>query len=145
MRTTGMTLEHSDLQKLVENLAEILERYRTDPAALEAVLSELKALYQKIPIYPGIIADCLPEVVKPAEVGKLKKGDEVTLLLKGDKVLAGRVSGTDSGQLKLEKCQQFDAPKSRSEATVPIDDIQEARLFTREVLSKKWPSLDFEE
>ncbi len=140
-----MTLEHSDLQKLVEELTEVLERYHKDPAALEAVLSELKALYQKIPIYPGIIANCLPEVVKRTDIGELKRGDEVTLLLKGDKVLTGRVSGTDSGQLKLERCQQFDAPKSCGETTVPVGDIQEARLFTREILSKKWPSLDFEE
>jgi hypothetical protein len=132
-----MTLEHSDLQTLFEKLTELIELYRNDPAALEVILSELKGLYRRIPIYPGIITKCLLEVVQPVDVKEVRSGSEISLLLRDDRVLAGRVLEVGSDQLKLTGGQQFEPQKSLGEIPIPVRDIREVRLFTRDVLEKK--------
>lgn len=132
-----MTLEHSDLQILFEKLTELIDLYRGDPAALEVILSELKDLYQKIPIYPGIITKCLSDVVRSVDIKELKDGSEVSLLLKDKRVLSGKVLEVKPDQLKLSVGQQFDPPKFIGEVPIPLGDILEVRLFTRDILEKK--------
>ncbi len=132
-----MTLEHSDLQTLFEKLTELIELYRNDPAALEVILSELEDLYRRIPIYPGIITKCLSEVVQPVDVKELRSGSEISLLLRDNRVLAGRVLKVGSDQLKLTEGQQFEPQKSLGEIPIPVRDIREVRLFTRDILEKK--------
>lgn len=132
-----MTLEHSDLQTLFEKLTELIELYHNDPAAIEVILSELKDLYRKIPIYPGVITKCLSQVVKPIDVKEVRSGSEISLLLRDERVLAGKILKVDPDQLKLTEGQQFEPPKSLGEILIPVQDIREVRLFTRDVLEKK--------
>ncbi len=132
-----MTLEHSDLQILFEKLTELIELYHNDPAALEVILSELKDLYQKIPIYPAIITKCLADVVRPVDIKELKDGSEVSLFLRDKRILSGRVLKVSSGQLRLVEGRQFDPPEFLKEISIPVQDILEVRLFTRDILERK--------
>ena len=140
-----MTFEQSELQRLVEEIVRALELCKDDPVALDALLSEFRDLYKKIPIYPGLIANLLPGVVRPVDAREVKEGSEVTLKLKDDRVLAGKVSGVSTEGIELTGCKGLDAPKARGEVTVPLGDVQEVKVLTRGVLRKGWPTLDFEE
>lgn len=140
-----MTFEESELQKLVDEIIRLLENYRDDPGALDVILSELKSLYRKIPIYPGIIAYCLPMVVKPIEPKQLKGGDEVSILTKDNRILVGKISSVTQGEIKIMDCYEHGGQKLSNECNVPLANLKEARLFTREILHKEWPDLDFEE
>jgi small nuclear ribonucleoprotein (snRNP)-like protein len=140
-----MTFEQSELQRLVEEIIKLLERYSGDSAAVENLLSELKSLYNKIPIYPGIIARCLPLAVRPIERERLKNGQEVTICLKDNRILAGKVVNISPDEVKLAECREFEPPKSSGEITVPLREVREVRLLTRKVLQKEWPELDFRE
>ncbi len=95
-----MTFEESELQKLVDEIIKLLEKYRDDLGALDVILSKLKSLYRKVPIYPGIIVNCLPMVVKSIEPKQLKGGDEVSILTKDDHILMGKVSSITQGDIK---------------------------------------------
>ena len=139
-----MTLEQSEFQRLVELVMELLERYRGDPAAVEAILSEFRDLYKKIPIYPGIITMCLPKVVRPAEVDKLKEGDEVVLSLKGGQIVSGRVTEVGLEKIELAGCKQLSVSGPTEKVSVERGSVEKAERIVRGVLEKEWPSLDFE-
>jgi len=140
-----MTFEETELQRLVDEIIRLLEKYRDDPKALEIILSELKSLYRKVPIYPGIITMCLPMVVKSVDPKQLKEGDEGSLLMKDDRILTGKISGIAQNEVKLVNCFESEGQKPCGERAVQLKDLKEARLFTREILHKEWPDLDFEE
>ncbi len=140
-----MTFEETELQRLVDEIIRLLEKYRDDPRALEIILSELKSLYRKVPIYPGIITMCLPMVVKSVDPTQLKDGDEVSLLMKDGRVLTGNVSGISQNEVKLKNCLESSGQRPCDEHAVQLKDLKEARLFTREILHREWPDLDFEE
>ncbi len=139
-----MTLEQSEFQRLVELLIELFGRHR-EPVTHEAILSELKDMYKKVSIYPGIITMCLPKVVQPAEVDKLKVGDEVVFSLKDGQVVAGKVAEVDSEEIKLAECKQLNISTSTENIPVKKETVKEAKRIVRDVLEKEWPTLDFEE
>lgn len=140
-----MTLEQSEYQKLVERIIELLERHRGDPNAREAILSELRTLYKKIPIYPGIITELLPKVVQSIEMDKLKKGEEVVLVLKDGRTVSGKVVEIGSSEIKLDEVRRLDISSLAEKVSVRREDVREAKVISRVVLEKEWPSLDFEE
>ncbi len=140
-----MTLEQSEYQKLVERIIELLERHRGDPNAREAILSELRTLYKKIPIYPGIITELLPKVVQSTEMDKLKKGEEVVLVLKDGRTVSGKVAEIGSSEIKLDEGRRLDISSLAEKVSVRREDVREAKVISRVVLEKEWPSLDFEE
>ncbi len=139
-----MTLEQSEYQRLVELLLELLERYRGNPHALEAILSELRNLYKKVPIYPGIITLCLPKVVQSAQMEKLKEGDEVVFTLKDGRMVSGRVAEINTGEIKLAESRQLNISSLAEKVPVQKGEVREARVIVRNILEKEWPSLDFE-
>ena len=140
-----MTFEESELQKLVDEIIRLLEKYHDDPGSLDVILSELKSLYRKVPIYPGIIANCLSMVVKSIEPKQLKIGDEVSLLTKDNRILTGKISSVTQGEIKIIDCYEYGGQKPSEECNIPLANLKEARLFAREILHKEWPDLDFGE
>ena len=135
-----MTFEQSELQNLVEEIIELLHLYGNDPGALDAIFSELRAMYQRIPIYSGIIASLLPKVVQPVELGQLKEGSEITVVLKDNRAIAGKVSHIAPEEIKLVECRQFERPKLCGELVLPASEVREIRLLTRGILDKERPS-----
>ncbi len=140
-----MTFEQTEFQQVVDEIIVLLEQYRDNPSVLEAVLSELKDLYKKIPIYPGIIVMCLPKVVKPVKVEQLKEGNEVMARLKDGRIFSGRVMSVTPTDITITECREFDPQRLCSDQVVPVSDLREIRLLTRDILRKEWPDLDFEE
>jgi len=135
-----MTFEQSDIQKLVEEIIGLLERYRDDPGALEAISSELSTMYQRIPIYSGIIASLILTVVQPVTLEQLKEGSEITIVLKDDRTFIGKVAQITPDGIKLVECMQFERPKLCGELTLPKGEVREIRLLTRGVLDKERPT-----
>ncbi|MCS7131471.1 MAG: hypothetical protein NZ934_01930 [Hadesarchaea archaeon] len=138
-----MTFEQSELQRLVEVIIDLLQRYWYDPSVMEVIQSELDKLYRKIPIYAGIQANCLSEVVTPIPANRLNGGEEVSVLMKSEEIVTGKVAEITPSELKLVGCKQFERPKSCPEVILPIQNIREVRLLARDILKKEWPSLDF--
>jgi predicted DNA-binding antitoxin AbrB/MazE fold protein len=134
------TFEQSELQKLIEEIIELLRRYGNDPGALEAISSELWAMYQRVSIYSGIIASLLPAVVKPVELGQLKEGSEITVILRDNRAVAGKVAQITPEGIKLVECRQFERPKWCEELTLPASEVREVRLLTRGILDKERPT-----
>lgn len=139
-----MTLEQSEFQRLVELVIGLLERHRGNPAAVEAILSELRDLYKKVPIYPGIITMCLPKVIQPVEVDELKEGDEVVLSMKDGQMMSGKVAEVGSKEIKLAECKQLNVSSPAEKVAVQKESVEEAKRIVRKVLKKEWPTLDFE-
>ena len=140
-----MTLEQSEYQRLVERIIELFERHRGDPNAREAILSELRTLYKKIPIYPGIITTLLPKVVQPTEMDNLKEGEEVVLVLRDGRMVSGKVAEIGPSEIKLVEGKRLDVSSLVEKVPVRREDVREAKVISRVVLEKEWPSLDFEE
>lgn len=138
-------MEQSEYQKLVERIIELLERHRGDPNAREAILSELRTLYKKIPIYPGIITTLLPKVVQSTEMDRLKEGEEVVLVLRDGRTVSGKVAEIGPSEIKLDEGRQLDVSSLAEKVSVRREDVREAKVISRVVLEKEWPSLDFEE
>jgi hypothetical protein len=140
-----MTLEQSEYQRLVEQIIELSERHRGDPNAREAILSELRNLYKKIPIYPGIITTLLPKVVQSIEMDRLKEGEEVVLVLRDGHMISGKVAEISLGEIKLVEGKRLDISNLVEKVSVRREDVRETKVISRVVLEKEWPSLDFEE
>jgi len=140
-----MTLEQSEYQRLVERIIELFERHRGDPNAREAILSELRTLYKKIPIYPGIITTLLPKVVQSTEMDNLKEGEEVVLVLRDGCMVAGKVAEIGPSEIKLVEGKRLDVSSLAEKVPVRREDVREAKVISRALLEKEWPSLNFEE
>lgn len=139
-----MTLEQSEFQSLVELMIELCRRY-PDPRTHEAILSELRDMYKKVPIYPGIITMCLPKVVQLAELDKLKEGDEVIFSMKDGQTISGKVAEIDQKEIKLAECKQLNIRSLAEKVSVQKETVEKARRIMRDVLKKEWPTLNFEE
>jgi len=135
-----MTFEQNDIQRLVDEIIGLLERYRNDPGALDAISSELRTMYQRIPIYSGIIASLISMVVQPVTLEQLKEGSEITIVLKDDRTFTGKVARVTPDGIKLVECIQFERPKLCGELTLPTGEVREIRLLTRGVLDKERPN-----
>jgi hypothetical protein len=137
-----MTFEQSELQRLVEEIIGLLRRYGNDLGALEAISSELRAMYQRIPIYSGIISSLIPAVVQPVELKNLEAGNEITIVLKDNRIIAGKVSQITQDGIKLTECKQFEGPKRFDEIALTTSEIQEIRLLTRGIMDIERPTLE---
>ena len=140
-----LTFEQTEFQRLVDEIIALLERYHDNPSALEAALSELKDVYKKIPIYPGIIVMCLPKVVKPVKVDQLKEGNEVVARLKDGRIFSGKVANVAGDNFTITDCREFNPQRLCSDQVLSVSDLREVRLITRDILQKEWPDLNFEE
>ncbi|MEW6592165.1 MAG: hypothetical protein AB1305_00525 [Candidatus Hadarchaeota archaeon] len=139
-----MTLEETEFQRLVELLVELVERYQGNPAALEAIFSEFRDIYKKVPIYPGIISMLLPKVIQPAEMGKLEEGAEVLLNLKDGSTVYGTIAEITPTEIRLAESYKLTATIIPEKLAVGKDSVEEVRRISRELLAKEWPSLNFE-
>lgn len=139
-----MTLEQSEFQRLVELIIKLYGRY-PDLETHEAILAELKDMYKKVPIYPGIITMCLPKVVQPADVGKLKEGDEVIFSLKDGQTISGKVTEINQKEIKLAECKQLNVSSPAGNVSVQKETVKGARRIMRDILEKEWPTLNFKE
>jgi hypothetical protein len=140
-----LTLEETEFQTLAELLIELVGRYRGNPVALEAILSEFKDIYRKVPIYPGIISMLLPKVIRPAETKELAEGEEVILTLKDGRTISGKVAEITPTEVKLAESHQLTLVPLSEKVSVEKDSIEDAKRIFRELLAKEWPSLNFEE
>lgn len=139
-----MILEHSDFQGLFEKVAEILEKHKDNPQALEAILKELDREYKKIPIYPGIIGTTLPEVVNQVEAEDLENGAEVTISLKDGSKITGKLEKTDSDELVLSDCKKIGPVEDLEKSSIPKEEISKISELRSDLIAENWPSLDFE-
>jgi predicted DNA-binding antitoxin AbrB/MazE fold protein len=78
--------------------------------------------------------------VQPVEFGQLKEGSEITVVLKDNRTIAGRVSYVAPKEMKLVECRQFERPKPCEELVLPAGEIREIRLLTRDILDRERPS-----
>jgi hypothetical protein len=139
-----MTLEQSEFQQLVELLAELINRYRRNPAALEAILGEFRDLYRKVPIYPSIVSLCLKKVIGPAKPDELREGENVVLSLRDGRIVSGKVVGVTPTGIELVGMRQLTTMPASERILIQKSEIGDAKRITREILKKEWPSLDFE-
>jgi hypothetical protein len=139
-----MTLEQSEFQQLVELLVKLVNRYRRNPAALEAILAEFRDLYKKIPIYPSIVSMCLDKVVNPIRPEEVREGEEVVLTLEDGKTISGKVIEVSPTDIKLVETRQLIFPPTSEDTSVEVSKIKDAKRIDRKILRKEWPSLDFE-
>lgn len=140
-----MTLEETEFQRLVELLIELVGKYRGNPVALEAILSEFKDIYRKVPIYPGIISILLPKVIRAIELKEITEGEDVVLTLKDGKTISGKVAEITPTEIKLAESHQLTMVPLSEKVSVSKDSVEEAKCISRELLAKEWPSLNFEE
>jgi hypothetical protein len=140
-----LTLEETEFQRLVELLVELVGRYRGNPVALEAVLSEFKDTYRKVSIYPGIISALLPKVIRSVEMKELAEGEEVILTLKDGRTISGKVAEITPTEVKLAESHQLTLTPLSEKVSVEKDAVEDAKRISRELLAKEWPSLNFEE
>jgi hypothetical protein len=140
-----MTLEESDFQKLTEVLARLVERFRGNPAVIEAILSEFRDMYRKIPIYPSIVSACLEKVVQNKRLEELGVGEEVVIRTSGGRTITGRVAETLPGEVKLGEVREVALMPISEKVSVKRSEIKEVKQINRGILAKEWPTLDFEE
>lgn len=139
-----MTLEQSEFQQLVELLVELVDRYRGNPAVLEAILSEFYDLYKKIPIYPSLVSLCLGKVVNPSKLDDVKEGEEVVLTLKNGETISGRVAEISPTDIKLAETRQVIISPMTEKVAVEKAKVQDVKRIVKEILAKEWPTLNFE-
>jgi hypothetical protein len=84
-------------------------------------------------------------VVKSIDPKQLKVGDEVSLLTNNGRILTGKVSSIAQGDIKIVDCYEYGGQKLSGECSIPLSGVKEARVFTRDILHKEWPDLDFGE
>jgi hypothetical protein len=140
-----MTLEQSEFQQLVEVLIELVDRYRGNPAVLEAILAEFRDLYKKVPIYPSIVALCLEKIVRPAKLDDLREGEEVVMTTKGGKTVSGRVAEITPNDIKLAEASELTLLPIAEKLSVTKTDVEDLKKIVREILAKEWPTLNFKE
>lgn len=139
-----MTLEHSAFQGLFEKLVEIIEKHKDNPQAIKVILKELDKEYKKIPVYPRIIGETLPEVVNQVEAEDLENGAKVIISLKDGSKVTGEIEKINSDELVLSDCKKIGPAEDLEKSSVSKEKISKISELKSDLIAENWPSLDFE-
>lgn len=130
-----MTYKETEFPQVLE----ILNEYAKKGIPLEEVVLETYNLYKKVPIYIGIVASCVENLVNECKYEEIKKGDRVVIVGKSC-VYKGTVDKIyKNGKLKLKNLQVV-CRKDKIEINIKKQKVYK---FNKNVLEKMWPSLSF--
>jgi len=130
-----MTYKETEFPQILEILAE----YSKKGFPLEEIIMNLYKLYKDVPIYIGIVAMCLENLVKETKEKDIRKGDFIFLFDKNF-IYQGEVKKIEMPNNIYLKNVKVIANKKNLKMK-----LKKQKLFKLEknVLVKLWPSLYF--
>jgi len=107
-----MSFKESEFPDLIKKIHALCESFE-DVSISKEILDEIVALYNRIPLYPGIMSMCISNYLKKG--GTFQKGAKVFFKL-SDGYVIGKFEGQKNGKIFLK-----DAVKVHKEKEITLD------------------------
>jgi len=133
-----MSFKESEFPDLIKKVHALCESFE-DASISKEILDEIVALYNQIPIYPGIVSMCISNYLKKSET--LQKGAKVFLKL-SDGYVIGKFDKEENGKIFLKDAVRLQKQKK---ITLDKEEVKEAVEIKSDTLRTTWPTLFFEE
>lgn len=116
-----------------------LEKKNSNPFLLRDIVRLMIQLYEKIPLYPGIVEMCLNAALQFTEPEKLQMGEKIYFHCQG-RYYTGEILSKSSSTIKVRA-----ENNTLAEQFFPINELKQIVRLNEKVLEELWPSLVFEQ
>lgn len=131
-----MTFKESEFPQLLETLT----KYAKQGLPMEDIVQSVYDLYQKVPLYIGIVGMCLENMLKSVSFTEVKSGNEVYIVDKNF-VYCGKIDKITKNTLTLKNVRVIKRYK-KNKLGVKINK-QKIFKLNRNILKTLWPTLYF--
>lgn len=133
-----MTFKETEFPSWVHFFKSILQK-NPNPFLIQELVKLLIQLYEKTPLYPGIVEMCLSQGVKSLELEKIKVGEKIYFQYQGS-YYAGEILSKNSSEIKLRV-----EHTNPSELSFSMEELKQVTSLNQKILEELWPSLIFEQ
>ncbi|MEW6710780.1 MAG: hypothetical protein AB1403_13215 [Candidatus Riflebacteria bacterium] len=134
-----MSFKETDFPGLIGYLKKIIAEEK-DPLLFREMVAEMVQLYEKVPVYPGIVNMCLGGLCKSVRPEEVQVGQKVFVKNRED-CFCGTVS-EKSGEGVVLKAVRSVAVEDELE--LGFREMEKVTIVNAEVLKELWPSLVFD-
>jgi len=134
-----MTFKETDFPSLVQYIKNFVEK-EEDPILLKDVLMQLVQLYDKVPLYPGIVNMCLGGVAKQVKPEDVVVGQKIYLRNRSDSY-CGTVVSKDADGVTLSGVKSV---TTEDELEIGFKEMEQVSYINDKVFQEMWPSLVFD-
>lgn len=134
-----MSFKETDFPGLISYLRNLVQN-EDDPVLFKETVSRLVKMYDKLPLYPGIINMCMGKVAVVGDSAKNHAGEQV--YLRTDEGFAsGTVKAINKKKIVLKDATVL---YHYDEVEVEHDECDKSVTFNDNVVKELWPSLCFD-
>ncbi len=129
-----MTFKETEFPEILK----LLNDYAEKIYPVNLIVKEAYNLYQKVPIYIGIVGNCLANVIKETEFKDLKVSD-IVIIKDKNTFYQGQIKKIKNGSLELKNVHEV---KIKKNANLKVKKSKVLKL-NFSTLQQLWPSLSF--
>ncbi len=134
-----MSYSESDYLKLILAVADFLAE-ESNPLIRDLVIRTVFNLMLEVPLYPGLLASHINDLVKDFKYEKDKNkliGENVIVEMNGE-TLIGKIKNIEGDKVLLKNVH-----KIVKDSEVKVENSSKIKIVSREFFYEKWPTLDF--
>ncbi len=134
-----MSFKETDFPGLLGYLKRLVAEEK-DPLLFKELVTQMVEMYDKIPVYPGIVNMCLSGAAKTVRPEEVEIGQKVFVRNRED-CFAGTVSEKDSEGIIIKAVKSVAV---EDELELGFREMEKVTVINRDVLKEMWPSLVFD-
>lgn len=134
-----MSFKETDFPGLIGYLKRIVATEK-DPVLFKELVTQLVKMYDKVPLYPGIVSMCLGGVAKKAKGSDVQVGQKI-FVKNGDDFYSGKVTQKNDDGIVLNVASSV---TSEEDLELEYTDMEKVTILNEAVLKEMWPSLVFD-
>ncbi len=130
-----MTFKETEYPEILKQL----NNFAKEKFPINEIVKQTYRLYQKVPIYPGIVSTCVANILQNVKPESLKVGD-VVIIEMNKSFYEGQVNKIKKSYIELKNVKVLQYKKS---ARLRLKN-NKIKKVTKDTLAALWPSLNFE-
>ncbi|MDN5280420.1 MAG: hypothetical protein PWR01_4385 [Clostridiales bacterium] len=134
-----MSFKETDFPGLIGYLKRIVAEEK-DPLLFKEMVSELVKMYDKIPVYPGIVNMCLGGLARSVRPEEVEVGQKIFIKNRED-CFCGTVSEKNADGVVIKAVKSV---ASEDDLEIGFREMEKVTLINGDVLEEMWPSLVFD-
>ncbi|MFC1851480.1 hypothetical protein ACFL27_14890 [candidate division CSSED10-310 bacterium] len=132
-----MSFRETEMARLLAFILEYCKRLH-HPLLVVELLRKTRELYQKVPLYPGIIQSLLTKVIVADYDSPMLREGTIVIAEEEGKKIGGRIRAINDSGIILEKVSILVSKENHT-----INPANIVSIISEDVLEKDWPSLVF--
>jgi hypothetical protein len=134
-----MSFKETDFPGLLGYLKRLVAEEK-DPLLFKELVTQMVEMYDKIPVYPGIVNMCLGGAAKTVRPEEVEIGQKVFVRNRED-CFSGTVAEKDSEGIVIKAVKSVAV---EDELELGFREMEKVTVINGDVLKEMWPSLVFD-